>query len=104
MTFGERRPLVEDDLWWKTTFGGRRSLVEDDLRRKMTFCGRRPTEEDNLRWKTTFSGRQLLVEGDFRRILHAAFSSLRHFFFILWATLRIGTEFCTAQSRQETWL
>ena len=42
---GGRRPLVEDDLWWKTTFGGRQLLVEDDLW-----------------WKTTFGGRQLLVE------------------------------------------
>ena len=34
-----RRPLVKDDLWWKTTFGGRR-----------------PSVEDNLLWKTTFGG------------------------------------------------
>ena len=37
---GGRRPLVEDDLWWKTTFGGRRPSVEDNLRWKMTFSGR----------------------------------------------------------------
>ena len=29
---GGRRPLVEDDLWWKTTFDGRWPLMEDDLR------------------------------------------------------------------------
>ena len=34
-----RRPLVNDDLWWKTTFGGRR-----------------PSVEDNLLWKTSFGG------------------------------------------------
>ena len=53
-----RRPLVEDDLWWKTTFSGRRLSVEDDLRWKVTMV------EDDLRWKTTFGGRRLLVEDD----------------------------------------
>jgi len=38
--FDERHPLMEDDIWWKTTF--------DD---------RRPLKEDNLWWKTTFAGR-----------------------------------------------
>ena len=65
-----RRPLEEDDLWWKTTFGGRRLLVEDDLRWKTTFGGRRPMVEDDLWWKTTFGG---------RRSLHAAQSALRQF-------------------------
>ena len=35
----------------KMTFGGRRPLVEDDF-------GRRPSVEDNLWWKTAFGGRQ----------------------------------------------
>ena len=59
---GGRRPLVEDDLLWKTTFGGRRPSMEDDLRWKMTFCGRRPLVEDDLWWKTAFDGRRPLVE------------------------------------------
>ena len=49
---GGRQPSVEDNLWWKTTFGGRQPLVEDDLQ-----------------WKTTFGGS-----------LHAAYSTLLHFF------------------------
>ena len=36
---GGRRPLVEDDRWWKTTFGGRQPSVEDDLLWKRTFDG-----------------------------------------------------------------
>ena len=36
----ERRPPMEDDLWWKTTFGGRQPSMEDDLWWKMTFGGR----------------------------------------------------------------
>ena len=51
---GGRRPLVEDDLRWKTTSVGRRPLekplVEDDLRWKMTFSGRQPLVEDDLRF------------------------------------------------------
>ena len=27
----QRQPLVEDDLWWKTTLSGKLPLVEDDL-------------------------------------------------------------------------
>ena len=38
-TYG-RRPLVKDNLWWKTTFGGRRPLVEDDLWWNTTFGGK----------------------------------------------------------------
>ena len=52
---GGSRPLVEDDLWWKTTFVGRRPLLEDDLR-----------WEDDLQWKTTFSGRQPSMEDSLR--------------------------------------
>ena len=51
---GGRRPLVEDDLWWKTTYVGRRPLVEDDLWWKTTFGGRHPLVEDDLWWKTTY--------------------------------------------------
>ena len=47
-TFGGRRPLVEDDLWWKTP------LVEDGLQWKTTFGGRRPMVENDLQWKTNF--------------------------------------------------
>ena len=37
-TYVGRRPLVDDDLWWKTTFGGRPLLVEDDLRWIIACC------------------------------------------------------------------
>ena len=56
MTFGGTRPLVEDNLLWKTTFGGRRPSVEDDFRWETHSV------EDNLLWKTTFEGWQSLVE------------------------------------------
>ena len=70
---GGRRPLVEDDLWWKTTFRGKRPLglttfgirqpfIEDNLRWKMTFGGRRPSVEDKLCWKMTFGERRPFVE------------------------------------------
>ena len=49
---GGRRPLVEDDLQWKTTSVGRRPLVEDDFWWKTTFGGRRPLVEDDFWWKT----------------------------------------------------
>ena len=52
-----RRPLVKDDLWWKTTFGERRPSVEDNLLWKMTFGRRCPSVKNVLWWKTTFSGR-----------------------------------------------
>ena len=42
-TFSGRPPLLEDDLWWKTTMGERRPLVKEDLRWKMTFGQRRPS-------------------------------------------------------------
>ena len=77
-TFGGRQPLLEDDLWWKTTFSGRgsfvgrQSSVEDNLWWRTTFGGRRPTVEDDLQWKTTFGG---------RRYFHAAYYALRHFCF-----------------------
>ena len=82
---GGRRPLVEDNIWWKTASKqGRRLrfgmltvltnirptkvlwLMEDDLWRKTTFGGRQPLVEDELRWKTTFGGRQPSVEDNFR--------------------------------------
>ena len=73
MTFGGRRPLVEDDLrwkttfsednlWWKTTLGGKQPSVEDNLGLKTTFSDRRPSVEDNLRWKTTLSERRPSVD------------------------------------------
>ena len=74
MTFGGRRPLLEDDLWWKTKFGGRQPLVEDDLRWKITCGGRRSAVEDDLQRKTPFAGS-----------LHAAYSSLQHFYFCFMA-------------------
>ena len=61
MTFGGRRPLMEDDLVWKTTIGGRQPSLEDDLWWKATFGGRQLSGEDNLQWKTTFDGRRLSV-------------------------------------------
>ena len=40
---GGRRPLMEDDLRWKTTFGGRGCGVEYDLWGKITIGGRNPS-------------------------------------------------------------
>ena len=75
MTCDGRRPLMEDNLCWKTTFVGRQPLMEGDLWWKVTFDGRQPLMEDNfdgtqhlmednLWWKTTFDGRRPLVEED----------------------------------------
>ena len=47
-------PLMEDNLWLKTTFNRRRPSMEDDLWQKTTFDGRRPLMEDDLCRKTTF--------------------------------------------------
>ena len=86
MTFGGRRPLVEDNLLWKMTFCGRRLLVEDNIWLKMPFSGRRPSLEDGLCWKTTFGGRLPAVKDNlqwkttFVGSLRAANSALRHFF------------------------
>ena len=41
MTFDGRRPLMEEDLLWKTTFDGRHPLMED------TFDGRQPLMEND---------------------------------------------------------
>ena len=46
------------------TFDGGRPLMEDNLRWKTTFNGRQPSMEDNLWWKTTFDGRWPLIEDD----------------------------------------
>ena len=43
-----RRPLMEDDLCWKTTFDGRWPLMEDNLWWKTPFDGRKPLMEDCL--------------------------------------------------------
>ena len=47
-----RRPLVVDNLLWKTAFGG------DDLRWKTIFSGRWSLVEDDLSWETTFGGKR----------------------------------------------
>ena len=52
MTFVKRRPLMEDNFWWKMTFDGRQTLTEDDLWWKTTINGRQHLIEDNL-WKKT---------------------------------------------------
>ena len=36
----QRRPLIKDNLWLKTTFEGRQALTEADLCRKTTFHGK----------------------------------------------------------------
>ena len=41
-----RRPVIEDDLWCKTTCEGRHPLFEDNLWWKMTFDGGRPLIDD----------------------------------------------------------
>ena len=62
---GGRRPMVEDDLWWKTTFGGRRTSVEGNLRWKTTFSGRQPSMKDNLWWNMTLGGRWPYLKDNF---------------------------------------
>ena len=61
-TFGGRRPLVEDNFWWKMIYSGRLPAVEEKLQWKITLGGRRPLVEDNLedyqRWKMNISGRR----------------------------------------------
>ena len=54
-SFG-RRPLIEDDLWWRTTFGkttfdGGRPLMADHLWCKMTFDGTLPLMKDEQKIK-----------------------------------------------------
>ena len=51
-------PLMEDEVWLKTTLVGRHSLMEDDLWWKKAFDGRKPLMKGNLWWETTFDGRQ----------------------------------------------
>merc|ERR1711954_55144 len=58
------RPLVEDDLWWKTTFGEEQPSVKDDLWWKTTFGGRQPLVKDNGWWRITLGRRRPLVEDD----------------------------------------
>ena len=89
---GGRRPLVGDDLLWKTTSVGRRPLVEDNLCWKTTFGERRPSEEDDILWKTTFVLRQPSVEDNLQRTLHAAYSNLRHFLSPVGANFDLRTE------------
>ena len=55
-TLDRRRPLIEDNFWWKTTFDGRQPLMEDNLLWKTTIDGGRPLMEDDLWWKTTLEG------------------------------------------------
>ena len=52
------KPLMEDNIWWKTTFNGRCLSMEDNFWWKMTLNGRRPSMEYTLLWKTTFGGRK----------------------------------------------
>ena len=54
-------PLMEDNLWWKTTFNRKQPLAEDNLWRKMTFDERRPFAE------TTFEKRWTMVEDNLWR-------------------------------------
>ena len=58
-----------DDIWWKTTFGGRRPLIEECLWYKMTFDERQlwrkktfDGRQGNLRWKATFEGKRPFKE------------------------------------------
>ena len=60
-----RRPLMKDNLWWKTTFDGIQPLMEDNLwwntpLMEDNLWWNTPLMEDNLWWKTTFDGRQPL--------------------------------------------
>ena len=90
---GGRRPLVEDEIRWKTASVGRQPLVEADLWWKTPFGGRRPLVGENLWWKTTFSGRRpsismedyLLVEDNpcmLPRLLWGIFEVVYDFFTI----------------------
>ena len=53
-TFNWRRPLMEDNLWWKMTFNGRRPLMKDNLWKiklllEDDFC------EENLRVRSAIN-------------------------------------------------
>ena len=67
MTFDGRRPLIEDDLWWKTTLDGRLPLAEENLWRKTTLDRRRPLTGDDLWQKTTIDKRRPLTEDNLWR-------------------------------------
>ena len=64
---GRGRPLMEDDLWWKTTYNKRWLLTENNIWQKTTFDRRQPLTEDDLWWKTNFDGRWPLTEEDLLR-------------------------------------
>ena len=55
MTFGGRRLLIEDNLWW------RKILMRDTLWWKTTFYGRQPFMEDDLWWNIAFTERWYLI-------------------------------------------
>ena len=57
-----RKPLMVDNLWWKTTFAGRQPLLEDNLCRKTIFAGIRPLIGRRPLLECTFDGRQPLQE------------------------------------------
>ena len=72
-TFDERWPLMNDNLWLRTTFNGSQHLMEDNIWRKTPFDGRWPLMVDKLSCKTPFHRRQpfkevniwwLLMEGN----------------------------------------
>ena len=52
-TFDGRKPLMEDELWWKMTLDGRSPWMEDNLGWKTTLDGRLPLMKDGLGWKMT---------------------------------------------------
>ena len=59
-----RQPLIEDDLWWKSTLDWRQPFMEGDHWWKTTFEGRQPFMEDDFCSKTIFDWRRSLIEED----------------------------------------
>ena len=85
MTFDGRQPLMEDNLWLKTTFDGIWHLIDEEIWWKTTF-----DKEDALLWTTTFNWRCPLMEGNLKPwdFLTAAFSVT------VWAVVRCSYTGC----------
>ena len=62
MNPNERKPLMEDNLQWKTTFDGRQHPMEDNFRWK------KPPMEEYRRWRTVPYAKKTLMEDNFDSI------------------------------------
>ena len=54
MTSDVRRPLIDDDLIWKTSLNGRRPRLEDDLVRMESFAVSLPLKQPSIFLKTSW--------------------------------------------------